>query len=51
MWSKTLGGDSAIRLLLKLGLLEQCIDYAAESGSVDSLTFSFCYSTVFMAHV
>ena len=34
MWSKTLGGDSAVRLLLKLGLLEQCIDYAAESGLV-----------------
>ena len=37
VWSKTLGGDSAVRLLLKLGLLEQCIDYAAESGLVQAI--------------
>ena len=31
MWAKTLGGDSAVKLLTKLGLLEQSIDYAIEN--------------------
>ena len=41
MWSKTLGGDSAVKLLLKLGLLEQCVDYAAETGAF-SYAFELC---------
>jgi intraflagellar transport protein 172 len=32
LWAKSLGGDSAVKLLTKLGLLEQCIDYAIENG-------------------
>jgi intraflagellar transport protein 172 len=32
MWAKSLGGDSAVKLLTKLGLLEQCIDFAIENG-------------------
>ncbi|XP_070378558.1 intraflagellar transport protein 172 homolog [Dermacentor albipictus] len=31
LWSKSLGGDSAVRLLTKLGLLDSTIDYAAEN--------------------
>ena len=31
IWAKTLGGDSAVRLLTKFGLLEQAIDYAIEN--------------------
>jgi intraflagellar transport protein 172 len=32
VWAKTLGGESAIKLLTKLGLLDQSIDYAIENG-------------------
>lgn len=32
VWAKTLGGDSAIKLLNKLGLLEASIDFAIENG-------------------
>lgn len=32
VWAKTLGGDSAIKLLNKLGLLESSIDFAIENG-------------------
>lgn len=31
VWAKTLGGDSAVKLLNKLGLLESSIDLAVES--------------------
>lgn len=31
VWAKTLGGDSAVKLLTKLGLLDQSIDYAVEN--------------------
>ncbi len=31
MWAKSLGGDSAVKLLSKFGLLEAAIDYAAEN--------------------
>ena len=31
LWAKTLGGDSAVKLLSKLGLLDQAIDYALEN--------------------
>ena len=35
IWAKTLGGDSAVKLLTKLGLLEQSIDYALENGAFE----------------
>ena len=35
LWAKSLGGDSAVKLLNKHGLLEQCIDYAIENGAFD----------------
>lgn len=31
LWAKTLGGESAVKLLNKFGILEQGIDYACES--------------------
>ncbi|CAG0924379.1 unnamed protein product, partial [Notodromas monacha] len=35
LWAKSLGGDSAVKLLNKFGLLEQCIDYACEVALFD----------------
>lgn len=32
LWAKSLGGDSAVKLLQKFGLLEQAIDYASDNG-------------------
>ncbi|XP_029847708.3 intraflagellar transport protein 172 homolog [Ixodes scapularis] len=34
-WAKSLGGESAVKLLTKFGLLENTIDYAAESCAFD----------------
>lgn len=31
LWAKSLGGDSAVKLLTKFGLLEAAIEYAAEN--------------------
>lgn len=31
LWAKSLGGDSAVKLLNKFGLLDQAIDYATEN--------------------
>ena len=31
LWAKSLGGDSAVKLLTKFGLLEMAIDYATEN--------------------
>ena len=35
VWAKSLGGDSAVKLLTKLNLLEQSIDYALENCAFD----------------
>jgi intraflagellar transport protein 172 len=35
LWAKTLGGESAVKLLSKFGILEQGIDYACESYQFD----------------
>uniref|UniRef100_A0A1B6D0F4 Intraflagellar transport protein 172 homolog n=1 Tax=Clastoptera arizonana TaxID=38151 RepID=A0A1B6D0F4_9HEMI len=35
LWAKSLGGDSAVKLLSKFGLLETCIDYACDSYQFD----------------
>jgi len=32
-WAKLLGGDAGAKLLTKLGLIEQAVDYALETGS------------------
>uniref|UniRef100_A0A669PJU1 Intraflagellar transport protein 172 homolog n=1 Tax=Phasianus colchicus TaxID=9054 RepID=A0A669PJU1_PHACC len=32
MWAKSLGGEAAVKLLSKFGLLEMAIDHAADSG-------------------
>ena len=39
LWAKSLGGDSAVKLLTKFGLLEAAIDYAAENWWV---IFVYC---------
>ena len=31
LWAKSLGGDSAVKLLSKFGLLEEAIDYSMEN--------------------
>eukprot|EP00658_Telonema_sp_P-2_P017711 TRINITY_DN16903_c0_g1_i3.p1 TRINITY_DN16903_c0_g1~~TRINITY_DN16903_c0_g1_i3.p1 ORF type:complete len:1394 (-),score=437.87 TRINITY_DN16903_c0_g1_i3:63-4244(-) len=33
LWASSLGGEAGAKLLTKLGLIEQAIDYACESGS------------------
>ncbi|KAL1129294.1 hypothetical protein AAG570_013823, partial [Ranatra chinensis] len=35
LWAKSLGGDSAIKLLSRLDLLESCIDYACDTYQFD----------------
>ncbi|CAG0880914.1 unnamed protein product [Cyprideis torosa] len=35
LWAKFLGGDSAVKLLNKFGLLEQCIDFACDNYIFD----------------
>ncbi|OWF38575.1 intraflagellar transport protein 172 homolog [Mizuhopecten yessoensis] len=35
LWARSLGGDSAVKLLNKFGLLEAAIDYAAENCAFD----------------
>ncbi|XP_078397553.1 intraflagellar transport protein 172 homolog isoform X1 [Cetorhinus maximus] len=35
LWAKSLGGESAVKLLNKFGLLETAIDYAADNCSFD----------------
>lgn len=31
LWAKSLGGDSAVKLLSKFGLLEEAVDYATDN--------------------
>ena len=35
LWARTMGGESAVKLLRKLGYLDQCIEYACESLQFD----------------
>ena len=35
MWTKNIGGDSAVKLLTKFGILESAVDYAAENCVFD----------------
>lgn len=32
LWAKSLGGEAAVKLLSKFGLLEMAIDHATDSG-------------------
>ncbi|XP_054716571.1 intraflagellar transport protein 172 homolog [Uloborus diversus] len=47
LWAKTIGGDSAVKLLNKFGLLESAIDYAAENCAFD---FAFELARTAMKH-
>ncbi|KAG1667872.1 Intraflagellar transport protein 172 [Nymphon striatum] len=35
LWAKSLGGDSAVKLLNKFGICEEAIDFAAENGAFE----------------
>lgn len=45
LWAKSLGGDSAVKLLSKFGLLETCIDYACDSYQVNHRCILYWMST------
>lgn len=45
LWAKSVGGDSAVKLLNKFGLLESAIDYAAENCAFD-FAFELARSTM-----
>ncbi|KAG8179911.1 hypothetical protein JTE90_006274 [Oedothorax gibbosus] len=45
LWAKSVGGDSAVKLLNKFGLLENAIDYAAENCAFD-FAFELARSTM-----
>uniref|UniRef100_A0AAY4EKD8 Intraflagellar transport protein 172 homolog n=1 Tax=Denticeps clupeoides TaxID=299321 RepID=A0AAY4EKD8_9TELE len=47
MWAKSLGGEAAIKLLNKFGLLETAIDFAADNCSFD---FAFELARASMKH-
>ncbi|XP_015905887.1 intraflagellar transport protein 172 homolog [Parasteatoda tepidariorum] len=47
LWAKSVGGDSAVKLLNKFGLLESAIDYATENCAFD---FAFELSKTSMKH-
>ena len=49
LWAKSLGGDSAIKLLQKLNLLEECIDYAVDTTYVLFVSFNF-HTLALLAH-
>jgi len=54
LWAKSLGGDSAVKLLSKFGLLEEAIDYATDNLLVLSFFpeivfyFNKCCIIIFM---
>ena len=47
VWAKTLGGDSAVKLLNKLGLLEPCIDLALENGYFHNFKRNNSYFSIY----
>ncbi|XP_047600743.1 intraflagellar transport protein 172 homolog isoform X8 [Lutra lutra] len=47
LWAKSLGGESAVRLLTKLGLLEAAVDHAADNCSFE---FAFELSRLALKH-
>ncbi|KAF6103703.1 intraflagellar transport 172 [Phyllostomus discolor] len=47
LWAKSLGGEAAVRLLNKLGLLEAAVDHAADNCSFD---FAFELSRLALKH-
>jgi len=42
LWAKSLGGDSAVKLLSKFGLLEEAIDYATDNVLVSVFSYDSC---------
>lgn len=46
LWAKSLGGDSAVKLLSKFGLLEEAIDYATDNLLVSVVTGAVYYMYV-----
>lgn len=46
LWSKSLGADSAVKLLNKMNLLQACIDYACETYQVCFFEESWLYQSV-----
>ncbi|XP_023687337.1 intraflagellar transport protein 172 homolog [Paramormyrops kingsleyae] len=47
LWAKKLGGEAAVKLLSKFGLLETAIDFAADNGSFE---FAFELARLSMKH-
>lgn len=41
LWAKSLGGDSAVKLLQKFNLLDEAIEYAADNGAFE-FAFELC---------
>ena len=41
LWARHLGGDSAVKLLSKFGMIETAIDFACESQAIDAFEFAF----------
>lgn len=44
-WAVTLGGDAGAQLLVKLGLVEQAIEYATEAGAFEH-AFDLCRTSL-----
>lgn len=54
LWASSLGGEAGAKLLTKLGLIEQAIDYACESGSFKfgfELAHASCKTKIGEVHV
>jgi len=41
LWAKTLGGDSAVKLLNRFNLLEEAIEFSGDNGQLD-FAFELC---------
>ena len=41
LWAKSLGGDSAVKLLAKFGLVDAAIEYASENWYEEIITIYF----------
>lgn len=50
LWAKKLGGETAVKLLTKFGLLDEAIEFAVENGHLD-FAFELANATNDKAHV
>lgn len=41
LWARQLGGDSAVKLLTKFGMIEKAIEFACEQAATDAFEFAF----------